>query len=223
MNWIEPNTPCVILCAGRGTRLNLHLPKVLHRVNGKPLFQHVVDFWKPYVRHFIFVVGYRRGCVIPELPSGDVVIQEEEMGIAHAIAQVETLINNRFIVALGDCLQRGEFDIPDDMEQGQMVWDTLPMRAIHRGNLLVTKDGLITQSIEKAQTYPGMGTYFFDRRVFDWISSTPASSLRGEIEISDAVDQMARSSRVSAVLFGGDFLNVTYPEDIVEAERLFPC
>ncbi|HHX51820.1 MAG TPA: NTP transferase domain-containing protein, partial [Clostridia bacterium] len=38
-----PKTAAVVLAAGKGTRMRSELPKVLHRVAGKYLVQHVLD------------------------------------------------------------------------------------------------------------------------------------------------------------------------------------
>ena len=49
----------VILAAGKGTRMKSALPKVLHRVGGKSMLQHVLDAAKQAgSRRDIVVVGF---------------------------------------------------------------------------------------------------------------------------------------------------------------------
>lgn len=37
------NLETIILAAGKGSRMKSKLPKVLHKVGGKPMLQHVID------------------------------------------------------------------------------------------------------------------------------------------------------------------------------------
>mgnify|MGYP001246249728 CR=1 FL=1 len=78
----------IILAAGKGTRINSELPKVLHELNGKPLLRHVVDAantLKP--KDIIIVVGYKKELIIKEFKSENIIFAEQETqkGTADAI------------------------------------------------------------------------------------------------------------------------------------------
>ena len=80
----------VILAAGQGTRMKSDLPKVLHRVGGMPLLQHVVlsaQQLQPDAVHV--VVGHGSEQVREALAHLDLnwVVQEEQLGTGHAVMQ----------------------------------------------------------------------------------------------------------------------------------------
>ena len=55
----------IILAAGKGTRMNSDLPKVLHKLQGKALIDYVIDeseLLDP--KEIIFVVGFKKEPVI---------------------------------------------------------------------------------------------------------------------------------------------------------------
>ncbi len=166
--------------------------------------------------------------VIDYLPRNSIyVFQDSQKGIADAILKVEPLIEDeKFVVALGDCIQVGEWVEPQGpTELGVGIWETSDTRAIRSSYSVEIKDGYVSKVVEKPQelvnNYCGMGTYFFDRRVFNYIRKTPKSSLRNEVEITDTIQLMVASGeRISPVFFKGNYLNVTYPEDIARAEEL---
>lgn len=219
---------CVILCAGKSTRMNSNLPKVLLPLNGKPLLYHVMEMWGCEPKDFIFVLGYKAGEVIKSIPEESVVaIQDFQNGIADAILQAEGLIKNeKFVVALGDCIQKGRWSFPKMSPMlGVGVWETDNHEAIKSSYSVELENGYVSKVIEKpkkvANNYCGMGTYFLDGRVFEYIRETPISPLRSEVEITDTIQLMINSGeRVTPIFFKGEYLNITYLDDIQIAERI---
>lgn len=223
---------CVVLCAGEGKRIlpdSIEKPKVMIEIRNKPLLSYVVDYWNRYTDDFIFVVGYKKEQVtefVTQLPINPQFVEQKELrGIAHAILCAKELVSNRFIVVLGDCICRGEFHFPANMEQGVGVWETEEVEDIKQSYSVNTKDNLVCHVEEKPKQVSnnlcGMGFYFFNKRVFDYIKFTKPSLLRGEVEITDTIQNMIDSGeKIAPVLFQGSYLNITYPEDLVKAESL---
>ena len=82
----------VILAAGKGTRMKSDVHKVLHPIAGRAMLDHllgVLDTLGPARK--IVVVGSGRDQVEPLVDSrgGDVVVQEQQLGTAHAVRQAE--------------------------------------------------------------------------------------------------------------------------------------
>ncbi len=82
----------VILAAGKGTRMNSPLPKILHKVAGKPLVDYVIDVAKSQSSlETIIVLSPNMGDVydrvISLMPSVREVVQSEQLGTAHAVLQ----------------------------------------------------------------------------------------------------------------------------------------
>ncbi|RKI98250.1 bifunctional UDP-N-acetylglucosamine diphosphorylase/glucosamine-1-phosphate N-acetyltransferase GlmU, partial [Butyricicoccus sp. 1XD8-22] len=91
------NRFAVILAAGQGTRMKSKLYKVLHPVCGKPMVEHVVDHISQLdVNHVVTVVGYGAEMVKERLQGkSDFVIQEEQLGTAHAVMQAKDALGGK--------------------------------------------------------------------------------------------------------------------------------
>lgn len=74
----------IILAAGKGTRMKSDLPKVLHKVNGKPMLQKVIETTKNF-GDILLVLGYKKDKILENFSDYDYVIQEEQLGTGHAI------------------------------------------------------------------------------------------------------------------------------------------
>ena len=57
----------IILAAGQGTRMRSKTPKVLHKVGGKYLLQHVIDASKESVGEINVIVGHNYELVKEEI------------------------------------------------------------------------------------------------------------------------------------------------------------
>lgn len=85
------NTPlaAVILAAGKGTRMDSDLPKVVHDVAGRPMLRWVVDAVREVgASPIVIVVGHRHELVRELFEDEDDIrfaLQEEQLGTAHAV------------------------------------------------------------------------------------------------------------------------------------------
>ena len=87
----------IILAAGKGSRMNSDLPKVLHEVGGKPMVIHVIQTAKTLgSKKIITVLGYKHEMVqkIIENECIEHALQLEQLGTAHAVLQCQNLFFN---------------------------------------------------------------------------------------------------------------------------------
>ena len=224
---------CVILCGGAGTRmlpLSLTMQKGMIPLNGRPILAHIISYWRAFCDEFVFVVHYRKEDILRYVAELDIVSHcvaiDGLRGIADGVRQVQPLVEDRFVVVLGDCVCRGAFDRPAGADLGVGVIATKDPEAIRRSfsvELDPAEPSRIRRVVEKPKVLVndlcGMGYYFFDRRVFDYIARTPPSALRNEIEITDVIQRMIDGGEVvRAYPFHGDYANITYPDDLRQAE-----
>ncbi|MDD3652654.1 MAG: bifunctional UDP-N-acetylglucosamine diphosphorylase/glucosamine-1-phosphate N-acetyltransferase GlmU [Desulfotomaculaceae bacterium] len=97
----------VILAAGKGTRMNSKMPKVLHPVCGSPMLSYVIDaVTGAGVSKIVVVAGYGAELVSRVVEGkAELVIQEEQLGTAHALLQAGPCLkdfNGSLLVLCGD-------------------------------------------------------------------------------------------------------------------------
>jgi bifunctional UDP-N-acetylglucosamine pyrophosphorylase/glucosamine-1-phosphate N-acetyltransferase len=85
----------VILAAGKGTRMASTLPKVLHRLAGRPLLAHVLSSARAVHAEQTIVVYGHGGQAVPETfrdSGAKFVLQEPQLGTGHALMQALPLL-----------------------------------------------------------------------------------------------------------------------------------
>jgi bifunctional UDP-N-acetylglucosamine pyrophosphorylase/glucosamine-1-phosphate N-acetyltransferase len=106
------NLEVVILAAGKGTRMQSELPKVMHRIAGRPLLEHVLDTTaslQPKAVHI--VVGYGANALRDHFADYQIdgrpvnwVVQEQQLGTGHAVLQALPAVDDEscVLVLYGD-------------------------------------------------------------------------------------------------------------------------
>lgn len=86
----------VILAAGKGTRMRSKLPKVLHKVGGKAMLQHVIDAAGiAGADEKIVIVGHGAELVEAMVADqGKIVLQAEQLGTGHAVMQTKEALSD---------------------------------------------------------------------------------------------------------------------------------
>lgn len=99
------NRQLIILAAGKGSRMNSDIPKVMHEVGGIPMLERVISNCKQVTDDLVLVYSLH---LEPYLPSFKdrckLVHQEKQLGTAHAVAVAKNLFDpEQFIgVIYGD-------------------------------------------------------------------------------------------------------------------------
>ena len=195
----------IILAAGQGTRMCSGLPKVLHPLGGKPLLHHVIETAHRLDGEDIHVViGHGAGQVREAFPGADVhwVIQAEQLGTGHAVAQVMPAIPDDHIVLVmyGDVpLVRTATLQPlcELAEQGFVGLLTAELEdPTGYGRILHHADGSISGIVEEKdasksqRAIPEINTGFLAAsatRLRGWIDALDNNNASGEFYLTDVI------------------------------------
>ena len=102
------NTHTIILAAGKGTRMNTNLPKVMQPLGGMSLIEHVISTAQEISKKITVVIGHQKNLLKEHLDEIDPIIetvnQENQLGTAHAVKTASHLIQDdeRVLILYGD-------------------------------------------------------------------------------------------------------------------------
>ncbi|MFO8101525.1 MAG: sugar phosphate nucleotidyltransferase [Dehalococcoidia bacterium] len=219
---MERITQAIVLAAGEGQRLKpltVFMPKVMLPIADKPILQYVVEaLAENGIRRIVMVVGYRREQVQDHFGSGqefgvdiEYVIQNQQIGTAHALKQAESAADDTFLLVSGDNMISADTIAP-------LVNTTSPtvlIKAhgdISRYGVVIVHNGLLREIVEKPpEKLSGLintGTYVFNREIFDFIED--------EVRLNVVIQKMIDKGREIATLeTEGFWQDVVYPWDII--------
>ena len=100
------NFKAIILAAGKGTRMKSKYPKVVHKVCGKEMVNHIIDVSKKSgVNDVVAILGHESEVVKNILPEDTMIaMQAEQLGTGHAVKMAKEYINDEdtIVILCGD-------------------------------------------------------------------------------------------------------------------------
>jgi len=225
----------VILAAGLGIRLQpvtRDRSKAMAPTLGRPLVERAM---MPYaangITDFVLVVGaddeeikrhftYRSGIEVRIRFA----VQEERLGMAHALAAAAEFIEGPFVLSACDSLVSGEH-VGEVLRAADSADAVLSLLDVESGlvarSASVELDGIwVRRIVEKP--VPGEATsntvslphYVFPRRLIDHLAGV-GRSVRGEYEIQDAIQALINDGGTVVGIRAAERCQVSTPEDLL--------
>ncbi len=233
----------VVLAAGKGTRMKSDLPKVLHRIAGRTLLDHVLDTAAGAgISDCVVVVGHMAELVARTCgrPGLDFVLQEPQLGTGHAVQMAAPGLDPQglCLVLAGDVpLLRSETvrRIIAQAEAGDaaaVVLTCVVDDAGAYGRIVKDGSGAVTGIVEaKDATALELQIREYNTGVFCYrtrelllsLKSLTTDNCQGEYYLTDTVaDLVARGLRVEALAIDdpAEVVGINSPDQLEAAEKL---
>lgn len=170
----------IIPMAGMGKRMRPHtltVPKPLIPVAGEPMVQRIVEDLGKLSSEKITEIGFIVGNFGKEVEdnlvkvanklgaTGRIFLQEEALGIAHALLCAKDMLEGKIIIAFADTLFIPDTNQKIDTKKDGVVWVQRVVDPRPFGVVKIGEEGYITKFAEKPQTYISdlaiIGIYYF--------------------------------------------------------------
>lgn len=215
----------VVLAAGKGTRMKSVLPKVLHRVGGKSMLQHVLDAANEAgSEKNVVVVGFGGQTVKESIGAqAEFVLQEEQLGTGHAVMQAEQILKNfdgTVMVLCGDTpLLQGELlaKLYNEHKQAGAKATVLTAKmpdATGYGRIIRTASGTVRKIVEQKDASAeellvdevNSGIYCFERAaLFESLAKLNCNNAQGEYYLTDVLEILNKENEKVWAVVADDY------------------
>ena len=212
-----------ILAAGKGSRMESELPKVLHQLNGKSLIDYVLDTASELNPDSItLVVGFQKDRVKNHIKNDNVnyVSQEEQLGTGHAALQLENQLENQsghLLILYGDApnIKSSTLSpiISEHIEENRnatLITATLDDPTGY-GRIIRNQDGDLLKIVEEKDCTPdekkikewNPGIYIFKiPQLFSELKRIKSNNASNEYYLTDVIELIKENSPVQAKKIG---------------------
>lgn len=197
----------IILAAGKGTRMKSDLPKVLHKVTGLTMLEHVFRSVQSIApEQMVTVVGHQAEKVQAELGDRSAfALQEEQLGTGHAVMMAESQLadlEGQTLVIAGDT----------PLITGDSLANLIKFHVNHKnvatiltaeaddpfgyGRIIRNQHDEVTKIVEQKDASDfeqqvkeiNTGTYVFDnKRLFEALKNINTNNAQGEYYLTDVI------------------------------------
>jgi len=231
----------IILAAGKGARMYSDLPKVLHKIAGRPMLAHVIDCAKELSPDAIHVViGHGAELVKTELSTEKInwCLQSEQIGTGHAVLQALPNINDEqnVLILYGDVpLIKSETlkALISDLENSQLVLLSAKLNDPTGYGRIVRKDKKVQRIIEQKdadneilnvnEINSGILASNAGKLKY-WLSKTNNKNAQKEFYLTDCIEfAVSDQNKVEAIICENEeeILGVNNKIHLAQVERIF--
>jgi glucose-1-phosphate thymidylyltransferase len=198
-------------------------------IGTQPILERVLEAARAVgVEEFVFVVGHERERIQTHFGDGDdwnveiqYAVQEHQLGAAHALSQVVSVVDSPFLALHGD-------QLVDEGLLNRLLarWEetATPTIAAVKSDRpteygAVQVDGETVHAVSRTPTddppfLVNGGAYVFDERVFDAVRDGRGPD-DGDFGMATALQRLADSEALSAVRHGEAWQDLTFPWDLL--------
>ena len=197
----------IILAAGKGTRMKSALPKVLHKVCGKPMLEHVIEAARGAgSEREIVVIGSGADEVREKISDVEFALQAEQLGTGHAVKMAKDKISNvsgTVMILCGDTplvtseLLNNFIESHEQSKAAATVLTAIMPDATGYGRIVRNQSGTVDKIVEHKDATEeelqihevNSGMYCFDiKTLFDALENVNNNNSQGEYYLTDVLE-----------------------------------
>lgn len=238
-------TAVIILAAGRGTRMNSELPKVLHPLAGAPLITHALRTAQALdAERVVVVTGHESAqieAVLDEIdPEIITVSQAEQLGTGHAVLQVRSALKDfdgNVVVLYGDVPLVRPGTLEAMLEARGKGSDIIVLgfetnNPQGYGRLITGPNNLLEAIVEEGEATADQkeirlcnsGVITADcKLLFELLDNVGNSNAKGEYYLTDIIELAKKNGQQSEVIIcpADETLGINSRQELAEAEATF--
>jgi glucose-1-phosphate thymidylyltransferase len=227
----------VILAAGEGRRLRPFtetMPKVMLPVANKPVLEYVFDAARNCgIDEIIVVVGYKKEVIMEYFKNYKgikitYVIQDKQLGTAHALLQAKSKLNDSFIVLSGDNIinQNSISKLMNSKSEYCILIKEHPHPSKY-GVVFIEKT-ILKELVEKPKEELGKfistGVYKLPYETFEEIEELTS---HGIYTLSSVIQSIVEKNKTINTILADLWMDIVYPWDLISVNeamiRHFPA
>jgi bifunctional UDP-N-acetylglucosamine pyrophosphorylase/glucosamine-1-phosphate N-acetyltransferase len=233
----------IILAAGRGTRMKSKIPKVLHKICGKPLLEYVLDIVRSLRSLKTYVVtGYGSQIVKKTVGDGfEYVVQEQLLGTGDAVMRCASHFKNYrgcVLVLCGDVPLLSKTIVAALLKKHHQTKAAATLLTAYidnphgygrivrlpQGRLLAIREQKDASSGEDKIKEINVGVYCFKARaLFETLKKVRLNPKKKEFYLTDVIELLLAQEKCVATLTTQDqsvAFGVNTREDLAQAEGI---
>ena len=208
-----------ILAAGKGSRMDSDLPKVLHQLNGKSLIDYVLETASELrPKSITLVVGFKKELVKNHIHVDhvDYVSQDQQLGTGHAVLQLADKLENKsghLLILSGDVPNIKSTSLKPIISEhikknyAATVITAIPTDSTGYGRIIRSNTGQLLKiveqkdcnSIEKKIKEINSGIFIFKiSHLFKELRKIKSSNAQNEYYLTDVIELIGKKMPVQA-------------------------